>query len=559
MLSSVRVGLFAAAVLGLLIPGAVARAHFAWLSSDEEGRVAFFFSEGPSERDYKLPEALAGTQVESIGSDGESSKVELQKVDTEEFVGLRSDSGAAERGVVATQCQYGIYHGTLLNYFAKHYLGSDASQWGKTKAKAGLALDVTPQLVDQGIQLSVTWKGEPLEGAEVTLVDPSGDRASHKTDPRGEVLFRAVSAGEVGFIIEHTDNQAKGEQRGQEYTSASYYLTLSLRHTPSEEAPSVAFESPYPSLPAPIASFGAAVADGYLYVYSGHTGEQHVHSKENLSQYFCRIAVEGGKEWEELPMQTPLQSTALVAYKDRVYRVGGMNARNAQEDEEDMHSVDEFACFDPAEKKWTSLAPLPEPRSSHDAVVVGNWLYVVGGWQLSGDSSGTWHDTAWKIDLDNLDQGWQKIADPPFRRRALAVSHWNNHVVAIGGMDEETRVSQGAFAFDIESGEWKPLPDLPGKGISGFGISAIHAGGALRASGMHGMLCTLSDDGKEWIIGTKMEDPRFFHRLAPGTEGNVLAVAGASTQRGHVADIEVIPLAGKPASTPTRPERPEAE
>jgi hypothetical protein len=32
------------------------------------------------------------------------------------------------------------------------------------------------------------------------------------------------------------------------------------------------------------------------------------------------------------------------------------------------------------------IAPLPAPRSSHDAVVLGNKLYVVGGWQLNGST-----------------------------------------------------------------------------------------------------------------------------------------------------------------------------
>ena len=35
-----------------------------------------------------------------------------------------------------------------------------------------------------------------------------------------------------------------------------------------------------------------------------------------------------------------------------------------------------------------ALAPLPEARSSHDAVVIGDKLYVVGGWTLSGDRKG---------------------------------------------------------------------------------------------------------------------------------------------------------------------------
>ena len=37
--------------------------------------------------------------------------------------------------------------------------------------------------------------------------------------------------------------------------------------------------SAYPALPEPISSFGAAVCDGYLYVYSGHIGGEHEHSQ----------------------------------------------------------------------------------------------------------------------------------------------------------------------------------------------------------------------------------------------------------------------------------------
>ncbi len=40
-------------------------------------------------------------------------------------------------------------------------------------------------------------------------------------------------------------------------------------------------------------------------------------------------------------------------------------------------SVADFARFDPATNTWQALQPLPGGRSSHDAVVVGDTLYVV--------------------------------------------------------------------------------------------------------------------------------------------------------------------------------------
>ena len=54
-------------------------------------------------------------------------------------------------------------------------------------------------------------------------------------------------------------------------------------------------------------------------------------------------------------MQTPLQGLPLVAHGGRIYRVGGLNARNAtKKDKEDLHSTSDFAGFDPASGKWTT-------------------------------------------------------------------------------------------------------------------------------------------------------------------------------------------------------------
>ncbi len=98
-------------------------------------------------------------------------------------------------------------------------------------------------------------------------------------------------------------------------------------------------------------------------------------------------------------MGPALQSVALVAHGSNVYRVGGMLARNEPDEDEDLLSVADFARFDPATNTWQALQPMPGGRSSHDAVVVGDTLYVVGGWQLGGDTR--WYDTALSLRLDD--------------------------------------------------------------------------------------------------------------------------------------------------------------
>jgi hypothetical protein len=282
------------------------------------------------------------------------------------------------------------------------------------------------------------------------------------------------------------------------------------------------------------------VAGGWLYVYGGHTGTEHDHSAENLSQHFRRLRLDGGTEWEELPMQTPLQGLALVAHGGKVYRIGGLSARNATTDEaEDLHSTAEFEEFDPASGEWTPLAPLPTPRSSHNAAVIGNRLYVVGGWQLAGESPGTWQPAVLVYDFAKPQAGWQALPEPPFKRRALAVSHWNGKLVVLGGMDEESNVSRRMDLFDPDSGDWSQGPELPGDGMAGFGVSACNLAGKLYVSGLRGVVLRLSASGSEWEEAAPMARGRFFHQLLPVGEQAVLAIAGASHD-GHLADIERI-------------------
>jgi len=232
----------------------------------------------------------------------------------------------------------------------------------------------------------------------------------------------------------------------------------------------------------------------------------------------------------------------LVAHGGKVYRVGGLNNRNAtKNDAEDLLSTDEFSEFDPATNKWTALAPLPAARSSHNAAVIGDRLYVVGGWKLAGKSPGTWQPEALVYDFNDAKAGWQKLPLPDFKRRALAAGVWKDKLFALGGMDERGKPSLNVDFFDPQSSKWTQGPKLPGVGMAGFGVSAWNLDGDLYVCGLRGVLYRLSDTGSAWEEAGKMETPRFFHQLVPGPHGSLLAVGGAS-MNGHLATIERIEL-----------------
>jgi hypothetical protein len=409
-----------------------------------------------------------------------------------------------------------------------------------------LALDIVPQIDGDECELTVLWEGKPLPDAEVSVAVGDGEAVKKKTDKRGRILFKPEGSGVFSALTSRMDEEVTGTLDDKPYDHGLHYASLTFDWPIRARRDDVQTSSAQPRfalppLPEPLSSFGAVVSDGWLYIYGGHTGTEHEHSAENLSNNFRRINLSvGAQHWQELPMQTSLQGLALVAQNGKVYRIGGMNARNpAPDDEEELYSTAEFAEFDPSTGQWNALAPLPAPRSSHNSVVIGDRLYVVGGWALSGSSPGQWQETALVYDFAEPHAGWQTLPDPPFNRRALAISHWNHQLVVIGGIDEEGEVSQRVDVFDPQTSEWSEGPELPGDGMAGFGLSAWNLDGELYVSGMAGVVYRLSDSGSEWEEVTRKAHGRFFHQLVPAVDSGLLAIGGASRE-GHLADIEWI-------------------
>lgn len=537
-----RVSLISVSImLGILSVAQTATAHFPWLALDDQGHAILFFSESPLQRDYHLPASVVDAQVELLPEEStDYQKLDLPVLEKEGFAGRRGEQPVAAGSILRSSFQYGVYHGTLLKYYAYHLppVGSPAAAKALPKP---LDLYATVERTKTGMQLTVYWQGKPLPDASATIIDAEGQQMEEKTDRAGRASFSTGAAGLTGFVIGHTVKDVKGELDDQTYTSESHYCTVSTnfqKHEMNESA-----TSSIPPLPEALASFGAAVCDGSLYVYSGHTGKAHAHSSENLSQSFWRLQLDNPTEWVSLPMQTPLQGLPLVAHGGKLYRVGGLSCRNTADEEADMHSVDEFSCYDPQTKKWSALPALPERRSSHDAVVIGDQLYVVGGWTLAGDSGGDWLDTAYQFDLSKPESQWQPLPSLPFHRRALAVAQWQDKLVAIGGMDEDRNISTAVDCFDPVAGTWSNLAEFPGEDMSGFGVSAWHVNRSLYACGSEGIVYRLSEDGQQWIEVAKLSRPRFFHRLLANSNDELLVIAGAPLdQEAHVPDVEVIKL-----------------
>ncbi|MCL4851666.1 MAG: hypothetical protein KJZ78_09825 [Bryobacteraceae bacterium] len=260
-----------------------------------------------------------------------------------------------------------------------------------------------------------------------------------------------------------------------------------------------------------------------MYVYGGHIAATHSYSTESVSGRFSRLNL-ASRQWEDLPPGPGLQGMNLTAHNGRIYRIGGMAPRNKPGEPADNHSTSECARYDPATKKWEALPPLPQARSSHDVVVIGNQMIVTGGWTLAG-SKQEWADTLVTMDLSEPKLEW-KSAPQPFRRRALIAAAFQEKLYVIGGINDKDQIEPKVSIYDPKAGTWSEGPALP-ENVMAFAPAATVHDGSLYVSVSDGTLFRL--DGSQWEKAGKATG-RVAHRLVSHKDG-ILVIGGAARRK----------------------------
>jgi N-acetylneuraminic acid mutarotase len=551
--------LLTAAILSIATTDS-AKAHFPWLMTTEDGRAIYFFGETIDEKTYKLPPSMAKAEVSLITADRPPEKVELAVVEDDQFVGLKSVHPLPAEACLASKVTYGVYHGSRLVYYSQH-IGGKLPANRESLQPFAASIDFHAQVIDtdSGVEVYVLWQGEPLADAKVRLFCAEGhEEGSATTDSTGRAYFndKEVEPGINAILVGHTLGGKSGKVGEQEYSSESHYLTVTFADPEdatgdrsSQLNPSVPVSSDstvsvssevYPPIPKTVTSFGAAIADDCLYIYGGHLGRAHEYSATSQANTLWRLDLKNSKSWESLGDGPGLQGLAMVAHGNKLYRLGGFIAKNDDGQEHDLWSQADVNCFDVHTGQWEAFPSLPEPRSSFDAAVLGDRIYVVGGWNIQGSGETTWLDSAYAIDLTSESPTWQRIPDPPFQRRALSVAVHQGKLYAIGGMQQQGGPSTRVDVFDPQTQTWSRGPDLNGEAMDGFGNASFAVGDELFVTTYSGKLQRLAADGGAWETRSQLERDRFFHRLLPISEHELIVIGGASMSSGKFAEIDVI-------------------
>ncbi len=503
----------------------VASAHFVFVVPQPDGTTAkVFISEDLKPTDEVDVGLVGGTKLMLRDAEGHESPLALTKGNQAYTItfsgsGPRLIHGITDLGLT----QRGQEKPYLLVYYPKTILGDAFDP--KTIVGGGAPVEIVPIGSVGALRLKVLAHEKPLPKTEVTVILPDGTQKKLMTDLSGitEVL---PQTGRFGAWARYWETVG-GERDGKSYAETRNYATLVF------DAPgSTTTATQFAILPEKTSSFGAVASDGWLYVYGGHIAPTHSYSTDAVSGHFARIRLSAPKNWEELPGGPGLQGMNLAEHKGKIYRIGGMTPRNKPGEPSAIYSVPDCARFDPATLKWETLPALPEPRSSHDVVVIGDKLIVVGGWALKGPAATEWLDSLAILDLAADRPEW-KIEKQPFKRRALIAAARSGKMYVLGGFDEHGKIIKEVSIYDPGTGVWTKGPALPGNEIDGFSPAACVHGNSLYVSVADGGLYWLDESKQQWEKAGSAT-PRVAHRIV--SESNTILVIGGA-DKGKNSDL----------------------
>src|SRR5881396_590086 len=222
----------------------------------------------------------------------------------------------------------------------------------------------------------------------------------------------------------------------------------------------------------------------------------------------------------------PLPARSEAAYGDTthagfLYVIGGGNSGGVLSD---------LQRYDPVTDAWTTLASMPTARAGAVAAVVDNNLFVIGG-RLSAAgpcNGGPYLATVEKYDTDT--DTWSTVAPLPSPRSDLAAVAHGGKIFVFGGCTGTASVTSEVDMYNPETNTWTGLAPMPTPRAS---IVAGHSGQRVYAIGGWDGVSALNVNevyniaGNSWSTDTPMP----MARLEVGTHshgGRVYVVGGAS-------------------------------
>ena len=157
------------------------------------------------------------------------------------------------------------------------------------------------------------------------------------------------------------------------------------------------------------------------------------------------------------PMNTARSSSIAVYFSNYIIVAGGWDSQGG-------HST-VVEVLDTTSRKWYIAESLPNPGSELTSTLIGNTLYLMGGWVGRSHRTKMVH----KVDLNELITKavskwskptlWQVISDTSLKRSTPL--NVGGSLLAVGGLDDHHNPSSSIHLYQPDTRRWVKVGDLP--------------------------------------------------------------------------------------------------
>ena len=248
-------------------------------------------------------------------------------------------------------------------------------------------------------------------------------------------------------------------------------LAVPLTVTAAEPAawPALAWKKAAPSPFARVES-PTAVIDNKLYLFGGFTDD--LGASNHVDVY--DPASDTWTRKKDMPAGLTHLDPAVVG--NTLWLAGGFKGKHPGP------VTAEVWKYDIAADAWTAGPPLPAPRAGGGLVAVGRSLHYFGGYKADRDTDAGEH---WSLSLDGGKE-WRREADLPNPRGHVAAAVLDGKIYALGGDHGHDRTQidlNFCHRYDPATKQWTAIASLP-DGRSHFESSTIiHQGRILIVGG----------------------------------------------------------------------------
>ncbi len=202
-----------------------------------------------------------------------------------------------------------------------------------------------------------------------------------------------------------------------------------------------------------------------------------------------QLAVFESGEWTHPypPMNIARSASTAVSFNNHIIVAAGYD---------DIGYASSVEVLDVASRRWYIAQSLPNPRSALKSTLIGNTLYLMGGYNHTGWAPKTVHH----VDLNelivkalsNLDTPtlWQTLEDTPMKcSTPLSIGR---SLLAVGGLDDKYNPNSSIHLYQPDTRIWVKVGDLPTARCY-CACSVLSSGEVIVARGLgeHGFIDTV--------------------------------------------------------------------